>query len=301
MESLKDFPHLYSQDFKLLNPLKDEELQDVCSKIKKRMERLTSKDAPRVSVIFPAYNEAMYLPLMLWTLSKLATNIPLEIIWVNNASTDNTGEIIEQSWIKRVDESRKWVSYARQAWLEMACGEIVATTDADTQVPETWIDANIRYFENNSELVWISWGSRVKNHHRLWEPSLNILRLYLMLERIILLKLGFLDLDDIPQTEHIDSFSWANMFFRKDIVSWFGGYSLGYNFGEDALLGSKLKNSGLAYSVIGNPEISVQTSSRRVQKIWWVISMLRHTLEHNLWRKPRQFIPDRPLDFSDIR
>jgi glycosyltransferase involved in cell wall biosynthesis len=53
------------------------------------MDNLVS-DTPRVSVVFPAYNEEMYLPLMLWTLSKLNTTIPIEIIGVNNASTDRT-------------------------------------------------------------------------------------------------------------------------------------------------------------------------------------------------------------------
>jgi len=38
----------------------------------------------------------------------------------------------------------------------VARGEIVATTDADTQVPETWIDANIKYFDNDTELVCFS-------------------------------------------------------------------------------------------------------------------------------------------------
>ncbi len=96
MNYLRDFTYPYSKDFKLSKPLTDEQLQDVCTTIKKRMEGLTS-ESPRVSVVFPAYNEEMYLPLMLWTLSKLLTTIPIEIIGVNNTSTDRTGEIIEQS------------------------------------------------------------------------------------------------------------------------------------------------------------------------------------------------------------
>jgi glycosyltransferase involved in cell wall biosynthesis len=54
-------------------------------------------EKPKVSVVLPAYNEEMYLPLMLWTLSKLKTPLPIEIIGVNNASTDRTGEIITES------------------------------------------------------------------------------------------------------------------------------------------------------------------------------------------------------------
>ena len=54
------------------------------------MERLIQSENPEVSVVFPAYNEEMYLPLMLWTLSKVSTQVPIEVIGVNNTSIDRT-------------------------------------------------------------------------------------------------------------------------------------------------------------------------------------------------------------------
>lgn len=89
MDSLKYFPFPHSKDFKLEHPLSDENLQDLCTTIRNRIQRLTS-NSPKVSVVFPAYNEEMYLPLMLWTLSQLATQVPIEIIGVDNASSDRT-------------------------------------------------------------------------------------------------------------------------------------------------------------------------------------------------------------------
>jgi len=104
-EYIIGFPKKYSPDFKLKESLSDEALQDICDIIRLRINSLVSHN-PKVSIIFPAYNEEMYLPLMLWTLSKLITNAPIEIIGVNNASTDRTWEIIEQSWIQRIDEQK---------------------------------------------------------------------------------------------------------------------------------------------------------------------------------------------------
>ncbi len=89
MKFLEDFPYLHSHDFKLSNIPTDEQLQDVCNIIRSRMIDIISEQ-PRVSVVFPAYNEEMYLPLMLWTLSKLKTSVAVEIIGVNNASNDRT-------------------------------------------------------------------------------------------------------------------------------------------------------------------------------------------------------------------
>ncbi len=79
MDSLSDFPYQHSHGFKLSEHPSDEKLQDVCNMISGRMKNLIQPD-PRVSVVFPAFNEEMYLPLMLWTLSKLATTTPIEII-----------------------------------------------------------------------------------------------------------------------------------------------------------------------------------------------------------------------------
>jgi cellulose synthase/poly-beta-1,6-N-acetylglucosamine synthase-like glycosyltransferase len=90
MKPIEEFPLKYSSDLKLLSIPTDEELHDICTQIKGRVENLITPIHPEVSVIFPAYNEEMYLPLMLWTLSKLDTKVPIEIIGVNNASTDRT-------------------------------------------------------------------------------------------------------------------------------------------------------------------------------------------------------------------
>ena len=89
MKTLEDFPYLHSRDFKLSSAPTDEQLQDVCDMIRSRMVGIISEQ-PRVSVVFPAYNEEMYLPLMLWTLSKLKTSVAVEIIGVNNVSNDRT-------------------------------------------------------------------------------------------------------------------------------------------------------------------------------------------------------------------
>ena len=107
MEILSDFPLAYTRDLKIKTKLSDEVLQDLCNVIAGRMNHIVSSGVPKVSILFPAYNEELYLPLMLWSLSKLSLSVPVEIIGVNNASNDRTGEVIEQCGIMKIDEKRK--------------------------------------------------------------------------------------------------------------------------------------------------------------------------------------------------
>ena len=65
MDILRDFPYPFSKNFKLLKVLTDSELETICREIKSRLKPL-EYEVPKVSIIIPAYNEEMYLPVMLW-------------------------------------------------------------------------------------------------------------------------------------------------------------------------------------------------------------------------------------------
>lgn len=89
----------------------------------------------KISVIVPVYNVEKYLHRCIDSiLSQTYRN--LEIILVNDGSTDNSGEICE--WYKEQDKRIKVIhkknggqSSARNAGLEIATGEYVAFVDSD--------------------------------------------------------------------------------------------------------------------------------------------------------------------------
>lgn len=93
--------------------------------------------------------------------------MPLEIIVVNNCSTDRTREILLQSWVKVIDENTKWISYARNCWLENANWKIIFQTDADTLVPPTWIDEHNNLY-NDEKVWWVSWPIKYDWVHYLY-------------------------------------------------------------------------------------------------------------------------------------
>lgn len=301
MKKLIPFPLECTKDFKLLNPLTEEQLQDICSIIRRRIfEKGLMHNNPKVSIVFPAFKEEMYLPLMLWVLSQVDTIVPVEIIWVNNASPDRTGEIIEQCGIIRIDENKKWVSYAREAGFLAAKWEYIGTTDADTQVPPDWIDANIRYFEEDPELTCFSWEFTMNNFH----PSRNIILWLLRPGARLIRYMLWVKRDPIINNEkHFNAFSGSNMFFRREDAVMVGGYQAWYDRWEDALLAQKLWSIGKTYSLNTDIWAHVHTSSRRVSNFTGIIEMSLAWFRSGSWRHRinKQYIPDLPATFRDVR
>jgi len=107
---------------------------------------------PDISIVIPAYNEEKYLPACLSAVSQQEGAPPYEVIVVDNASTDGTACIAQQCGARVVTEPRKGVARARQAGFEAACGEIIASTDADTRVTPQWLARITGHFREDPAL-----------------------------------------------------------------------------------------------------------------------------------------------------
>ncbi len=97
---------------------------------------------PGVSVIVPAYNCERWIRSCLDSI--LASGYPrelMEVICVDNTSTDSTPEILEdyRASVTIVRESKPGASAARNAGLRAASGPLVAFTDADCIVDPGWL------------------------------------------------------------------------------------------------------------------------------------------------------------------
>lgn len=99
---------------------------------------------PKISVIIPCYNTAKYLKRCLESLIK-QTLKEIEIICINDGSTDNSIEILKEyaildNRIKILTQDNQGQSVARNKGLDIATGEYIGFVDSDD-----WIDLN--YYE----------------------------------------------------------------------------------------------------------------------------------------------------------
>jgi len=113
----------------------------------------------KLSVVIPAYNEAEFIGDCLNSILHEieGKNYDLEIVVVNNASTDQTREIVASfPKVKLIDEPSKGLVKARRAGYLASKGELVANIDADTRITRGWFDKVFSEFSKNEKLVGLS-------------------------------------------------------------------------------------------------------------------------------------------------
>jgi glycosyltransferase involved in cell wall biosynthesis len=169
-----------------------------------------------LSVIIPAFNEEKYLPATLdhvrqASQATLASGKSVEIIVVDNASSDRTAEVAVTHGAKVVSVPEHNVARVRNAGARAASGEILVFLDADTLVPLHLLS---RIAEEMGDLNCL--GGAVDTDY---QPVRTLMRLYLRLWRIIGHAFGMAQ--------------GALQFCRRDIFFALKGYDESIYMGED--------------------------------------------------------------------
>jgi glycosyltransferase involved in cell wall biosynthesis len=109
------------------------------------------------SLVIPAHNEAKYIAGCLTHALRSAPADLLEIVVVDNASTDGTAAVAQEfEKVRVVHEPEKGLTRARQRGLLAARGELLAYIDADCHMPDWWFPIAEREFGADSSLVCLS-------------------------------------------------------------------------------------------------------------------------------------------------
>lgn len=221
----------------------------------------------RVSIVIPAYNEERQLPLCLDSLERLFAEgrYDVEVIVVNNASTDRTAEVAEgYPFVRVVHEPQKGMVRARQAGFLASSGELIANIDADTIVPAGWLDRVLEEFNRDGELAalsgpyvyydlslahrivtriwyWFGYLSHLINHH--------------------LLKIGAM-------------LQGGNFILRREHLEKIGGFDTSIEFyGEDTDVARRISQVG---RVKWSFKLPMYTSGRRLKKEGTIRTALKY-------------------------
>ena len=93
-----------------------------------------------ISVVISAFNEEALMGACLHSIFK-TVNVPVEVIVVDNGSTDATAEIARKYGAIVIHEPRRGIIFARSAGQVAAKYDLVAHIDADNVLPPGWIYA----------------------------------------------------------------------------------------------------------------------------------------------------------------
>ena len=108
-----------------------------------------------VSVIIPSYNYAAFLPQAVASvLAQRGPGIDVEVIVVDDGSTDNTAEVVRGmgEGVQYIYQENQGLSAARNAGLHMAQGEYVAFLDADDIQGKDMLASQLQVFAAQPEL-----------------------------------------------------------------------------------------------------------------------------------------------------
>lgn len=201
-----------------------------------------------ISVVVPAHNEEALLSLCLESLKSQDFHGAFEVIVVNNHSTDKTSEIAKKYPVKVIYESKKGIAFARQKGFQIAKGEVVASTDADTIVPKNWLARIFEIFKNNPEAVALTGNIDFYGRTKRRLAIFNIISPLARLNTWI-----------ISGRQHL----WgANFAIKRDVFHKIGGFDTRLAVGEDHDLGSHAKEFG---KIIYQRDLTVNTSARRFE------------------------------------
>ena len=153
--------HLINREIAISN-LKSDIVNYVESRNKNLLQSNVKDQTPRVSVIIPTYNSAQYLAEAIDSvLNQTYTNY--EIIVIDDGSTDNTIEILEQykEKIYYIYQENQGVSAARNKGISLAQGELIAFLDADDIFMTHKLAKQVAVFDRQPELGIVNSGFRL--------------------------------------------------------------------------------------------------------------------------------------------
>jgi glycosyltransferase involved in cell wall biosynthesis len=213
------------------------------------MTTKTNADWPTISLIIPAYNEEAYLPACLDAVMQNVAGKALEIIVVDNNSTDRTKEVIERyPEVTYLFEPRKGITRARQCGFVKASGDILAYVDADTRPPSGWVEQIWEQYRAQPDLACLS------GPYSFYDLSgiRNALSAgWFIAARPLYAVIGYIIVG-------------GNFAIRRDVLEKMGGFDSSIEFyGEDVDIA---KRAGKQGKVIFSPRFVMPTSGRRMKK-----------------------------------
>lgn len=221
-----------------------------------------------ISFVVPAHNEEKYLQKCLSSIEKeiARTKCDSEVIVVNNASTDATGDVARSfSCTRVVDEPKKGLVRARSAGLSASSGELVANIDADTIVPEGWLETVLSEFSRDEKLVALS-GPFI--YYDISAPRRFFVKLFYI---------GGYVVDRILKLFGIGAMlQGGNFVFRRNSFERAGGFDTSIDFyGEDTDVARRLRKIGKVKWTFSLP---IKASGRRLAKEGFITIGFRYGL-----------------------
>ena len=105
-----------------------------------KVPQVSGETLPKISVLICSYNGASTVESCLASMMKIKYPGEVEVIFVDDGSTDHTQEIVKKfPSVINIQQKNMGLSYARNVAMHAATGEIIVYTDSDCEADEDWL------------------------------------------------------------------------------------------------------------------------------------------------------------------
>ena len=225
----------------------------------------------KLSFVIPAYNEEAYLADCIESILRQSVGMDdlVEIIVVNNASTDRTREVaLRFPRVRLVDEPRKGLTHARQAGFLASTGTLIANVDADSRLTPFWISKVTQTFKHQPDLVSLS-GPLV--YYDLTPRQRSLVNIFYLAAWLTyatnkyILRVGSM-------------VQGGNFVVTRSALERIGGYDLSISFyGEDTDIARRLHEIG---PVLFTFDLKMFSSARRLKHEGMLKIALRYSMNY---------------------
>jgi glycosyltransferase involved in cell wall biosynthesis len=219
----------------------------------KRSVSLHISQTPKttVSVIIPTFNQEKLIGECIGSLLCQSYEQELiEIIVVDNGSTDGTAEIVKTFPVKLIMETKRGPAAARNAGIKIAAGEILIFMDHDCFADRDFVAYHVlahNHAEQKNGQVKLVAGGIAGYNTSLWACCDDICSWYTSHPKL-------------PPRYETDYLPAANMSVTHDFISALGGFESGMMGGEDVVLCTKIRTLG--YKILFEPRAKVAHYNR---------------------------------------
>ena len=234
--------------------------------LKQKLARF-STDNPIVSIVIPAWNEEQSILHTLISLAETNTKYDVELLVIDNNSTDGTAGLLNSLGVKNILETKQGVGHARTRGLHEAKGKYLLSGDSDTLYPSGWITAMVDGMMKDEQVYCVhgSYSFLPSHDTPRWQYAF-----YEFLSGFIIRKKG-------KTQPYLNTVGFNSGFIRQKGID-VNGYDIEtqrtfrgsagiveQNATEDGMMALRLLQAGGKINAIEGSAARVWTSDRRIQ------------------------------------
>lgn len=218
---------------------------------------------PSITVQLPAYNEEENIEQVIESITNQQYNGNMEIIVVDDGSTDNTWsllqELAEKYDILRVfTKENEGIAPTRNFALEKGTNEIVITMDSDTILEENALLNLVAQFDSNGKVVGVASNVEILNDKLNWWTRAQSIEYLLSMEMARMFQSKF---------RHLMVISGGCGAYRRSVLEKVNGWNeVGHKYAEDFDLTIKAHERG---RINFTPDATALTLGPTTLKGWW--------------------------------